>query len=120
MMADLHICNDLASFQMFTLEYYTATTGDHGMEIHGYGDVLIAIKIGNKQLIQQFTLKNVAYTPKFHMNLVCAAKLHKIGIIIDQVSNRLQYNDDGGVFANLINHRDLYLLDTTVLPPKKP
>ncbi|RMZ81053.1 hypothetical protein DV738_g2489, partial [Chaetothyriales sp. CBS 135597] len=80
-MADVHICNDLASFQTFTPERHVATAGDNGMEIHGYGDVQIAIEMGSKPLIRNFTLKNVAYAPNFHTNLICAAKLRKVGQI---------------------------------------
>lgn len=116
-MADSHICNNIKYFRSFTPANVTATAGDNGAEIHGYGDVLIAIEVGKKHLTRHLTLKNVAYAPYFHINLVCAAKLRKVGVIIDQTTNHLRYKDDGSLFANLTERGDLYLLDATAVPP---
>ena len=116
-MADTHICNDIKYFRSFEPTKATATAGDNGAEIHGYGDVLLAIEVGKQRLIRHLTLKNVAYAPYFHINLVCAAKLRKVGVIMDQATNHLRYKDDGSLFANLTERGDLYLIDATAVPP---
>src|SRR5579871_5025566 len=119
-MADTHICNDIKQFRNFTPTSETATAGDTGMKICGYGDILLAIEVGKQRLIRQLMLKNVAYTPDSHINLVCAAKLRKVGVIIDQATNHLRYKDDNSLFANLTERSDLYIIDATVIPPAVP
>jgi hypothetical protein len=119
-MADTHICNDIKQFKNFVPANTTAPAGDRGMEIRGYGDIQLAIEVGKQRLIRHLTLKKVAYAPKSHINLVCAAKLRKVGVIIDQETNHLRYKDDGSLFANLTERSDLYLIDVTTVPPVVP
>jgi hypothetical protein len=119
-MANTHICNNIQHFRNFIPSNTMATAGDAGAEIHGYGDVQLEIEVGKQRLMRQLTLKNVAYAPYFHINLICAAKLRKVGVIIDQATRHLRYQDDRSLFANLTEHGDLYLIDATVVPPPSP
>jgi hypothetical protein len=60
-----------------------ATAGDSGVEIYGYGDINLAIEVGKQHLTRYLTLRNVAYAPYFYTNLISAAKLCRVGVIID-------------------------------------
>ena len=82
-MADTHIYNDIKHFRNFTPTIAMATAGDAGTEIHGYGEVLLVIEMGKQRLIRYLILKNMAYALYFYTNLVCAAKLRKMGVVID-------------------------------------
>jgi len=58
------------------------------------------------------------YTSYFYTNLISAAKLYRVGVIIDQSINHLRYKDNRSLFANLIEYGGLYLINTiTYLPP---
>jgi hypothetical protein len=82
-MADTYFCNDIRYFYDFKLSMSIATAGDSGAEIHGYGDIDLAIEVGKQRLTQYLILRNIAYAPYFYTNLVSAAKLQKVGVIID-------------------------------------
>jgi len=45
-MADTHFCNDIRYFCDLKPCMSIATAGDAGVEIHGYGDINLAIKVG--------------------------------------------------------------------------
>src|SRR6266568_2329518 len=74
--------------------------------------------VGKQRLTQYLILRNIIYTPYFHTNLISAAKLYRVRVIIDQFTNHLHYKDNGSLFANLIEYRGLYLINaiTTLLP----
>jgi len=60
----------------------------------------------------------MAYAPYFYTNLISAAKLYRVEVIIDQYTNHLRYKDNGSLFTNLIEYRGLYFINTiTCLPP---
>jgi len=98
----------------------TATAGDSGAEIYRYGNINLAIKVGKQRLTRYLILRNVVYAPYFYTNLISAAKLYRVGVIIDQSINHLRYKDDGSLFANLIEYRGLYLIDTIACLPPTP
>jgi len=119
-MADTHFCNNIRYFRDFKPSMSTATAGDSGVEIHGYGDINLAIEVGEQRLTRYLTLRNVAYAPYFHTNLISAAKLRRVGVIMDQSTNHLRYKDDGSLFANLTEYGGLYLVDATACLPPTP
>jgi len=45
-MADTHFCNDIRYFHNLKPCMSIATAGDSGAEIHGYGNINLAIKVG--------------------------------------------------------------------------
>ena len=45
-MADTHFCNDIWYFCDFKLYMFTVMARDSGAEIHGYGDINLAIEVG--------------------------------------------------------------------------
>ena len=45
-MADTHFCNNIRYFCDFKPSMSIAIAGDIGSEIHGYGDINLAIKVG--------------------------------------------------------------------------
>jgi hypothetical protein len=95
-----------------------AIAGDSRAEIYGYGDINLAIKVGKQRLTRYLTLRNVAYALYFYTNLISTAKLHRVGVIINQSTNYLRYKDNGSLFANLIEDGGLYLINAiTTLPP---
>ena len=58
------------------------------------------------------------YALYFYTNLISAAKLRRVGVIINQSTNHLRYKDNGSLFANLMEYGGLYLINTiTTLPP---
>ncbi|KAN0086766.1 hypothetical protein V8E54_000454 [Elaphomyces granulatus] len=95
-----HVGNDIKHFQnYFDVQPTHMATGSSSSAIHGYGDVMLTIQCGTRS--RNFTLKNVAYCPGFHTNLVCADILFDAGVKIDQESNCLVYRQTGGLFADL-------------------
>jgi len=60
------------------------------------------------------------YALCFYTNLISAAKLYRVGVIMDQSTNYLRYKDDGSLFANLMEYRGLYLIDTIACLPPTP
>ena len=46
-MADTHFCNNIRYFRNFKLSMSIATAGDSRVEIYGYSDINLAIKVGN-------------------------------------------------------------------------
>ena len=119
-MADTHFCNNIRYFRDLKPSMSTATAGDSRAEIHGYGDINLAIKVGNQRLTRYLTLRNVAYAPYFYTNLISAAKLCRVGVIIDQSTNHLRYKDDGSLFSNLTECGGLYLIDAIATLPPTP
>ena len=61
----------------------TATARDSRAEIHKYSNINLAIKVGKQRLTQYLILRNIAYTPYFHINLISAAKLRRVRVIIN-------------------------------------
>jgi hypothetical protein len=117
-MADTHFYNNIRYFCNFKLSISIAITGDSKAEIYGYDDINLAIKVGKQRLTQYLILRNIAYTPYFYINLISAAKLYKVGVIINQFINYLRYKDDGSLFANFIKYKSLYFINTiATLPP---
>ena len=110
-MVDTYIYNDIRYFRNFEPTNDIAIAGDNSTEIYGYRDILLAIEVGKQRLIRHLTLKNIAYTPYFHINLVYTAKLRKVSVIIDQATNYLRYKHNGSLFANLTERGDLYLIN---------
>jgi len=45
-MADTHFCNNIRYFRNFKLSMSIATAGDSRAEIYGYGNINLAIKVG--------------------------------------------------------------------------
>jgi len=45
-MADTYFCNDIRYFRDFKLSISIATAGDSKAEIHRYGNINLAIKVG--------------------------------------------------------------------------
>jgi len=45
-MADTHFYNNIRYFRDFKLSMFIAMAGDSGAEIHGYGDINLAIEVG--------------------------------------------------------------------------
>jgi hypothetical protein len=82
-MADTHFCNDIRYFRDFKPSMSIATAGDSGAEIHGYGDINLAIEVGKQRLTRYLTLRNVAYAPYFYTNLISTVKLRRVGVIIN-------------------------------------
>jgi hypothetical protein len=104
-----HVGNDIKHFQnYFDVQPTHMATGSSSSAIHGYGDVKLTIQCGTRS--RNFTLKNVAYCPGFHTNLVCADILFDAGVKIDQESNCLVYRQTGGLFADLVRHDKFRLL----------
>jgi len=121
-MADTHFCNNIRYFRNLKPCRSIATARDTRAEIHGYSNINLAIKVGKQRLTWYLILRNIAYALYFHTNLISAAKLRKVGVIINQSINHLRYKDDGTLFANLIKYRGLYLINAIAsLPtPKIP
>jgi len=111
-MADTHFCNDIRYSYNFKLSMSTATARDSRAEIHGYSNINLAIKVGKQRLTRYLILRNVAYTSYFYTNLISAAKLYRVKVIINQFINYLRYKDNGSLFANLTEYRGLYFIDT--------
>ena len=57
--------------------------GDSRAEIHRYGNINLAIKVGKQRLNRYLTLRNVAYAPYFYTNLISVAKFHRVKVIIN-------------------------------------
>jgi len=51
------------------------------------------------------------YALYFYTNLISAAKLYRVKVIINQSTNYLRYKDNGGLFANLMEYGGLYLIN---------
>jgi len=119
-MVDIHFCNDIRYFRNLKPCISIATARDARAEIHGYGNVNLAIKVGKQRLTQYLTLRNIAYALYFHTNLISAAKLRRVRVIIDQSINYLRYKNDGSLFANLMEYRGLYLINTIACLPPTP
>ena len=62
---------------------FIATARDSRAEIHGYGDINLAIKVGKQRLTWYLTLRNIVYVFYFYTNLISVAKLYRVGIIIN-------------------------------------
>jgi hypothetical protein len=60
-----------------------AIAGDSRAEIYGYSNINLAIKVGKQRLNQYLTLRNIAYAPYFYTNLISAAKLRRVRVIIN-------------------------------------
>jgi len=60
------------------------------------------------------------YALYFHTNLISAAKLYRVRVIMDQSINHLRYKDDGSLFTNLMEYRGLYLINTIAYLPPTP
>jgi len=45
-MADIHFCNNIRYFRDLKLYISTAIAGDARAEIHGYGNINLAIEVG--------------------------------------------------------------------------
>ncbi|EAU36855.1 predicted protein [Aspergillus terreus NIH2624] len=77
--SNTHVCNDLSAFKDYTPRESKVLIGDTHAEILGFGTVLM--KPSNcygKQTT--FELKDCAYVPKFHINILSAMKAKKAGI----------------------------------------
>ncbi len=77
----IHICNNLDRFDPTTFQKLDLAdpvlTGDSCSYVEGYGDVNVNVNtLVDKQL---FLLKNVAYIPGFHTNVVSHRKLRQAG-----------------------------------------
>src|SRR5579871_1963199 len=104
-----HVGNNLKHFINYSEVQPTyMATGSSSSAIHGYGDVKLSIQCG--QRTRKFNLKNVAYCPGFHTNLVCGDILFEAGVKIDQEANCLTYRKTGGRFADLIRYDKFRLL----------
>jgi hypothetical protein len=60
-----------------------ATARDSRAEIHGYGNINLAIKVGKQRLTRYLTLRNIAYALYFYTNLISTAKLYRVRVIMD-------------------------------------
>ncbi|KAK9241475.1 hypothetical protein V1506DRAFT_269586, partial [Lipomyces tetrasporus] len=107
--ADTHVGNDIRSFRNFRPTYdSTLSHGNTGSTIEGFGEVVIMIEYGNQR--REFTLKDVAYVPGFHTNLVCFARLKRAGICFDTDNNRLMYSGTSSIFANLLQSGSFWIV----------
>jgi len=119
-MADIYFCNNIRYFRNLKPCRSIATAGDSGAEIYRYGNINLVIEVGKQRLTRYLTLRNVAYALYFYTNLISAAKLRRVGVIINQFMNYLRYKDNRGLFANLIEYKGLYLINTIACLPPTP
>jgi hypothetical protein len=88
----VHICNDIDRFDQATFQKLDRVdpvlTGDSCSYVEGYGSVNVNINTpAGKQLFQ---LRNVAYIPGFHTNVVSHRKLRQAGYRWDDINLRIQ------------------------------
>ena len=88
----IHICNDFSRFNQTTFQkpdrVDPVLTGDSCSYVEGYGEVQVSVNTPTGQ--QLFQLKNVAYIPGFHTNVVSHKKLRQAGYRWDDVNLRIQ------------------------------
>jgi len=91
----IHICNDLNRFDQETYQKQDRVepvlTGDSCSYVEGYGSVNININTPIGQ--QLFQLRNVAYIPGFHTNVVSHRKLRQAGYHWDDVNLRVKQDN---------------------------
>jgi len=69
--ANSHVGNNIKHFINYNeIQPTQITTGFSSSAIHGYGNVKLSIQCGKRSIT--FTLRNAAYCPDFHTNLVCS------------------------------------------------
>lgn len=104
-----HICNSRDRFQAFkALDIpEPVLTGDNSCYITGYGDVLLQVQTPTGQGL--FLLKEVAYIPGFHTNVVAHKRLRKAGYSWDDVNNQV-VKDSQAIFY-LREQADQYVIE---------
>ena len=76
--SDTHICNDRSLFTSYQSKSSEVYVGDTLTKIQGYGTVLLyPTESADKK---PFELKNCAFAPGFHLNLLSASLAEKAGI----------------------------------------
>ena len=88
----IHICNDFSRFDQNTFQkpdrVDPVLTGDSCSYVEGYGEVQVNVNTpAGKQLFQ---LRNIAYIPGFHTNVISHRKLRQAGYRWDDLNLRIQ------------------------------
>jgi hypothetical protein len=109
----LHICNDLNRFDQTTFQRSDRAdpvlTGDSCSYVEGYGEVQVTINTpAGKQLFQ---LRNVAYIPGFHTNVVSHKKLRQAGYRWDDINLRIQRTDTSEIVFYVDEVHDQYVVE---------
>lgn len=100
--ASSHVCNDKRDFVTLSEATSTLRTGDTVSAVKGYGDAYMAVvcpTTGRKELVR---LRNVAYAPGFHVNLVSYSLAKDANFKWNEDENYLQ--DSDGTPIAVINH----------------
>ena len=91
----IHICNDLNRFDQITYQKLDRVdpvlTGDSCSYVEGYGSVNVNINTPAGQ--QLFQLRNVAYIPGFHTNIMSHRKLRQAGYHWDDINLRVKQDN---------------------------
>ncbi|KAL1952899.1 hypothetical protein VTO42DRAFT_3964 [Malbranchea cinnamomea] len=79
----VHVTNDMSCFIEYTTAPACVRVGDTFTELLGYGRAKIFVKTGsgNKGMIREVVLNNIAYSPGFHSTIVSVSRLkNELGI----------------------------------------
>jgi hypothetical protein len=91
----VHICNDINRLDQSTYQKLDRVdpvlTGDSCSYVEGYGNVQVNINTPIGQHL--FLLRNVAFIPGFHTNVISHRKLRQAGYRWDDVNLRVQRED---------------------------
>src|SRR5438876_6516127 len=91
----IHICNDFNRFDQNTFQkpdrVDPVLTGDSCSYVEGYGEVQVNVNTpAGKQLFQ---LRNIAYIPGFHTNVISHKKLRQARYHWDDINLRVKRDD---------------------------
>ena len=87
--SDSHVCNDITKFINYQPTESIIHVGDTYSTIEGTGTVLISpTQTTNGPIVLE--LKNTAYIPKFHANLISGSLAKKAGIFFNNRTNQLE------------------------------
>jgi len=109
----VHICNDLDRFDQATFQKLDRVdpvlTGDSCSYVEGYGSVDVNVNTpAGKQLFQ---LRNVAYIPGFHTNVMSHRKLRQAGYHWDDVNLQVKRDNTSETVFNVDEIHEQYVVE---------
>jgi hypothetical protein len=109
----IHICNDFSRFDQNTFQkpdrVDPVLTGDSCSYVEGYGEVQVNVNTpAGRQLFQ---LKNVAYIPGFHTNVISHRKLRQAGYRWDDLNLRIQRANTSETAFSVEEIHDQYVVE---------
>lgn len=114
--ADTHIANNLDSFISPIRpapDTHRLYSGDTMSEIRGYGEALAHITDTSTGERKKIILKNTAYVPSLHTNIISAYRCKQLGIFADFENLCLYRNTNTGKtpFAQIFEHNRMFVID---------